>query len=144
MDVGLHWLHVDYKPLLSILGATSEVPSMAAARMQRWGIFLSAYQYDVEYKRSKEHSNADGLSRLPIKEDQEEEDTAQLFHASFVDALPITAEEIAVETSKDRQLSQVYSYVMEVGLVKNCRRPLCHIITKEENCQLTRGAFYGV
>ena len=106
-------LVTDHKPLLSILGATSEVPSMAAARMQRWGIFLSAYQYDVEYKRSKEHSNADGLSRLPIKEDQEEEDTAQLFRVSFVDALPITAEEIAVETSKDRQLSQVYSYVME-------------------------------
>ena len=86
---------------------------MAAARMQRWGIFLSAYQYDVEYKRSKEHRNADGLSRLPIKEDQEEEDTAQLFRVSFVDALPITAGEIAIETSKDRQLSQVYSYVME-------------------------------
>ena len=40
-------LVTDHKPLLSILGATSEVPSMAAARMQRWGIFLSAYQYDV-------------------------------------------------------------------------------------------------
>ena len=59
-------LVTDHKPLLSILGPTSEVPPIAAARMQRWGIFLSAYQYDVECKRSKDHSNADGLSRLPL------------------------------------------------------------------------------
>lgn len=78
---------------------------MVPARMQHWGIFLSAYQYDVEYKRRKEHSNADGLTRLPVGEDTEEEDTTQLFRVLFVDALPITAEEIAVETSKDKQLS---------------------------------------
>ena len=50
----------------NLLGPTAEIPPIAAAQMQRWGIFLSAYQYDVEYKRSKEHGNADGLSRLPL------------------------------------------------------------------------------
>ena len=55
----------------------------------------------MEYKRSKQYSNLDGLSRLPIKEDKEKKDTIWLVHVSFVDALPITAEEIAVETSKD-------------------------------------------
>jgi len=51
-------LVTDHKPLLSILRPICEVPSIAAAHMQRWGIFLSAYQYEAEYKRS----NADGLS----------------------------------------------------------------------------------
>ena len=33
----------DHKSLLSILSAKPEVPSVAAARMQRWAVFLSAY-----------------------------------------------------------------------------------------------------
>ena len=56
-------LVTDHKPLLSVLGPTSEVPPTTAVWMQRSGNFLSAYQYDVEYKRSKNHSNADGLPR---------------------------------------------------------------------------------
>ena len=132
-------LVTDHKPLLSILGPTSEVPSMAAARMQRWGIFLSAYQYDVEYKRSKDHSNADGLSRLPLGEDTEEEDTAQLFRVSFVDALPITAEEIAVETSKDKQLSRVYCYVMEGWPGKELPDALKPFYNKREELSTDQG-----
>ena len=64
MNVDLPWSLTI--PLLSILGQTSEVPPIAVVRMRRWRIFLSAYQYDVEYKRSKDHGNADGLSRLPL------------------------------------------------------------------------------
>ena len=88
-------LVTDHKPLLSILGPTSEVPLIAAARMQRWGIFLSAYQYDVEYKRSKDHSNADGLSRLPLPQQSDWEEAKEVFRVSFGDALPVTAAEIA-------------------------------------------------
>ena len=104
-------LVTDHKPLLSILGPKAEIPPIAAARMQRWGIFLSAYQYDVEYKRSKEHANADGLSRLPLS--YQLDDKTDIFRVSFVDALPVTAVEIASETTKDPLLSQVYHYVMD-------------------------------
>lgn len=100
----------DHKPLLSILGSTAEVPPIAAARMQRWEISLSVYQYDVEYKRSKDHSNADGLSRLPLPDGEE---AREVFRVSFVDALPVTAVEIVSETAKDPLLSQVYHYMME-------------------------------
>ncbi len=37
-----------------------------AARLQRWAILLSAYSYEIQYKSTREHSNADGLSRLPL------------------------------------------------------------------------------
>lgn len=77
------------------------------------GIFLCAYQYDVEYKRSKEHSNANGLSRLPLPYHPDLEETTELFQVSFADALPVTAAEIATETTKDPILSQVYHYTME-------------------------------
>ena len=52
----------DHKPLLLILSVKAAVPFIAAARMQRWGALLSAYQYEIEYKNSKAHANADCLS----------------------------------------------------------------------------------
>lgn len=81
--------------------------------MQRWGIFLSAYQYDVEYKRSKDHSNADGLSRLPLPPQTDMEEGNEVFCVSCTDALPVTATEIASETAKDPLPSKVYCYTME-------------------------------
>ena len=57
----------DHKPLISILGPKSGLPALAAARMQRWAITLSAYQYNLEFRPTKKHTNTDGLSRLPIE-----------------------------------------------------------------------------
>jgi len=44
------------------------VPALAAAHMERWALVLSAYDYDLMYRGSEEHSNADGLSKLPCQE----------------------------------------------------------------------------
>ena len=43
------------------------IPTMAASRLQKWAI-ISAYTYTIAYKPTKEHSNADYLSRLPDPE----------------------------------------------------------------------------
>ena len=40
--------------------------SMAAARLQPWAVKLSAYLYSIEFLCTSAHSNADGLSRLPL------------------------------------------------------------------------------
>ena len=81
--------------------------------MQRWELFLSAYQYDIEYKGSKQHANVDGLSRLPIQGSTALEDPVSVFQLSFIDELPVTASEIEVETSRDETLATVYQYVMK-------------------------------
>ena len=53
-------LVTDHKPLLAILGPEKGIPSLAAApRLQRWSILLAAYLY-IEFKPTKDHSNADG------------------------------------------------------------------------------------
>ena len=44
-------LVTDYKPLQAILGPKSAVPTLAAARMQRWALVVSAYDYDLAYRR---------------------------------------------------------------------------------------------
>ena len=57
-------LLTDHQPLVTILGPKVGVPLLAAARMQRWSLILAAYQYEIEYRKSAEHANADALSRL--------------------------------------------------------------------------------
>ena len=110
-------LVTDHKPLLSILSAhisaKAEVPSVAAVRMQRWAIFLSAYSYDIEFKGTKMHANVDSLSRLPMQEEDESEVAATMFKVSLMDGLPITASDIAAATTKDPILSQVLQYTLE-------------------------------
>ena len=52
-------LVTDHKPLLTILGPKKQLPTLAAARLQRWAVFLSAYQYDIEFRATDKHCNAD-------------------------------------------------------------------------------------
>ena len=45
---GRHFVLVtDHKPLMTILSPSHSIPPLAAARLQRWALTLSAYQYDI-------------------------------------------------------------------------------------------------
>ena len=48
--------------LTAILGPKKGLPTLAAARLQCWAMFLSAYQYDLEFRMTDKHCNADGFS----------------------------------------------------------------------------------
>uniref|UniRef100_A0AAV2KXD0 ribonuclease H n=1 Tax=Knipowitschia caucasica TaxID=637954 RepID=A0AAV2KXD0_KNICA len=52
-------LITDHKPLLTLFGEHKGLPTMAAARIQRWAIILSAYDYHIIYRQSDKHGNAD-------------------------------------------------------------------------------------
>ena len=81
---------------------------MAAARLQRWAIILSAYQYDIRFKPTDAHANADGLSRLPLSIASEHSISAiSVFNLSQIDSLPITSAQITTGTRKDSILSKV-------------------------------------
>lgn len=115
-------LLTDYEPLLSILNAKANIPSTAAACMQHWTIFLSAYDYSIEFK---EYANVDSLSRLPVEEDNDLDVLVAMFKVSFINDLPVTSADIAAATVKDPILTQVCQYVLEGLALIGMKENLC-------------------
>ena len=84
-------LIMDHKPLTTILGPKQGIPALAAARMQCWALRLSAYSYDIVYRPTGSHGNADGLSRLSLPESSLHTiaDEATVFNLAQIQALPV-------------------------------------------------------
>lgn len=106
-------LLTDHWSLTSIFGPHTGIPSLAASRLQRWALILSAHNYEIKYRRSEAHANADGLSRLPLPEHPSRAVRQQdIFYFSMVDNAPVTAHQLKRETRVDPVLSQVLDRVM--------------------------------
>ena len=95
------------KVRLTLLGPKSDIPTLAAARLQRWAILLSAYQYEIKYRSTLKHANADCLSRLPYldKSKSEESDEVKLISSLQIGSLPLTADHIRKAIRADLVLS---------------------------------------
>ncbi|XP_029947498.1 uncharacterized protein K02A2.6-like [Salarias fasciatus] len=104
-------LLTDHRPLTSIFGPHTGVPTLAASRMQRWALILSAHDYDIRYRQSGAHANADSLSRLPLPE-QPRNGEQTIFYFEVVEGAPVTARQVRKETKGDPILSRVLDRVM--------------------------------
>ena len=108
-------LFTDHQPLTAIFSPVKNLPSMTAARLQRYALLLAGYQYDIVYRKTSDHGNANGLSRLPINSPASEADAdgdaVDTFHVSQFDPLPVTAEQVRRETRRDLTLAAVYPAV---------------------------------
>ena len=85
---------------MTILGPKKGIPSLAAARLQRWVLILTAYDYDLQFKPTQQHSNADTLSRLPLP-DQTPTYSAEDFNVYQIEALPVTSTAVIQATRTD-------------------------------------------
>ena len=70
---------------------------------------LSAYQYDIEFKRTEAHGNADGLPGVGMDESTVAD--VDIFNIAQMEALPVTVEQLEQATRGDADLSQVWQYV---------------------------------
>lgn len=106
-------LLTDHKPLLGLLAENKAIPSMAAARIQRWAITLSAYNYTLKYRPGSLNSNADFFSRYPSENLNEEQST--ITNNIFLTELshsPITSTEISYYSKHDSIISLVIEYTL--------------------------------
>ncbi|CAK1590402.1 unnamed protein product [Parnassius mnemosyne] len=123
-------LRTDHKPLISIFGPHKGIPEVSANRLQRYAMFLSAYNYTIEYVRSADN-NADFLSRANLQGEspraraESEGDNigahtaaaaAPIDRASYVNFvvegdMPLTLNELRKATKEDAVLQLVVNYV---------------------------------
>ena len=98
--------------MTTIFGPKKGIPPLAAARLQRCALLLSAYSYEIEFKPTDAHRNADELSRLPLREERVTElsTDVDVFNVAQVDALPVTAQLLGQATRSDPILSKVWQY----------------------------------
>ena len=108
-------LITDHKPLLALMGEHRATPTQASARIRRWSLFLSTYEYTLSFRKTEAHGNADALSRLPLPTVPPATETPPelvLLMEHLKDS-PITAHHIRSMTSRDVKLSTVLQFIQQ-------------------------------
>ena len=59
-------LYTDHKPLLTLFSPSRGIPSQVLARIQRWALTMAVYEYDIKYKKTSQHGNAE-KSEVPTE-----------------------------------------------------------------------------
>uniref|UniRef100_A0A914YQN2 RNA-directed DNA polymerase n=1 Tax=Panagrolaimus superbus TaxID=310955 RepID=A0A914YQN2_9BILA len=102
-------MFTDHQPLLRIFGPKSGMNSIAIKRLARWAIILSNYDYEIIYRKGEEMGNANGLSRLPLQNDDHEKKKLQEIK-EIANVSPLNKKKIAEATQMDEELVQIWSW----------------------------------
>ncbi|GFV56303.1 transposon Tf2-6 polyprotein [Trichonephila clavipes] len=107
-------LITDHKPLIAIFGSKRGLPVLAATRLLHYALILQSFEFDIIFRKTIDHGNADFLSRLPkTSEELEVKDDITIFQMSQIEALPVTSKELRQETSKDIELGPLLRALRE-------------------------------
>ena len=108
------------------------IPALAALRIQRWALTLSAYKYKISYKAGQTNGNADGLSRLPLPEMPESVPVPgeTILLMEHLEGSPVHSGHIKEWTKRDPILSRVLRFILEGWPTKNNSEELNPYFTK--------------
>ncbi|XP_065204117.1 uncharacterized protein K02A2.6-like [Planococcus citri] len=117
---GRHFtLQCDHQPLERLFGEKSELPKLAASRLVRWAIQLSAFDYTFKYVPGKKNCLADTLSRLPvpgINPTSFESEASLVINqivSETIENLALTSQLIRSRTSSDPILQQIVRFIAQ-------------------------------
>ncbi|GFR19477.1 uncharacterized protein K02A2.6 [Trichonephila clavata] len=107
-------LITDHKPLVAIFVSKRGLPVLAATRLLHYALILQSFEFDIIFRKTIEHGNADFLSRLPeTSEELEVKDDITIFQMSQIETLPVTSKELRQETGKDIELGPLLKALRE-------------------------------
>lgn len=99
-------IKTDHKPLLGLFGENRGYPQMAASRIQRWAVILSAFKYKLIYVKGI-NNEADLFSRLPLPVKEAEDLEQNYMHFIKNAGVKIDYKLIEKETREDKILSEL-------------------------------------
>ena len=108
-------LVTDHKPLLGLFKQERAIPAQTSVRIQRWALTLAKYKYNLQFRKSSAHGNADALSRLPLPEGPEvvPDPPEVVLLMEHLDSSPVRASDVRRETSRNSLLSHVLQWVLQ-------------------------------
>ena len=108
-------IQTDHKPLERVLNPDKMTLPMAAARIQRWALILSAYDYAIQYREGNLNANADALSRLQLPETPSSTpvpgETVLLME--LLETTPITADQVKDWTRRSPVLARILKFIKQ-------------------------------
>ena len=106
-------LVTDHQPLLGLLKEGRSTSPQASARIRRWSIYLSMFEYQLKFRRTTAHANADALSRLPLPVEIAVPTTAPelVLLSEHLSNSPVSAEQVRARTRKDPVLGPALQYL---------------------------------
>ena len=110
-------LYTDHKPLWALLNKHRSTSPQASARIRRWSLLLSVYEYTLKFRDTLSHSNADALSRLPlpVAPPQAEPPPEVVLLMKHLSTTPVNVQAIRAVTVKDHVLCRVFNMFKEDG-----------------------------
>lgn len=114
----------DNKPVAQIFSPSKGLPTMSALRMQHYSVFLESFDFEIQYRASKDHGNADGMSRLPINDcsNRKQMEEIEIIQVNQIETLPVTVDELAKHTAKDRNVKELIQGLKSGRPVEGCFR----------------------
>ncbi len=134
-------LITDHKTLLALINEHRPTSPQASARIRRWSLFLSTYEYSLAFRPTEAHCNVDALSRLPLASGPAEVPTPQelvLLVEHLADS-PVTAGHIRSWTQKDPVQARVLEFVRQ-GRPGKVDQDLSQFFAKKE--ELARRVYF--
>ena len=125
-------IKTDHKPLEGLLNEKNGMPALAAPRIQRWALTLSAYEYKISYMA--------GQPEMPDSVPVPGETILLMEH---LEGTPVHSGHIKAWTKRDPILSQVLGFILEGWPSKNSSKELNPYFTKRTELNVEDGCILG-
>lgn len=148
-------LNTDHKPLITIFKPGNGISAHSANRLQRWGLVLVNYDFEICYVGTKNFGEADALSRLidarrtcPLEEDTIIANINKEVSINFFETanrIPTTAAKVKEATKRDPRLKAAMKYTIS-GQWPNMNKDnaLYQLLCRKENLSITEDCLmYG-